>query len=185
MESHDRKEDNSSFRQTHSRSLIVICFVLFFFNILSISAQSDYENSEEENKRTEEYLKSIIEESKSKALKSQSRFEDIEIDQIIVNDMITKAGDDFFDHFTSDFAWPETDQNFIISISERPFFASSTLINIKVNDLDVFQNILQPRSSYLEDLADYAQALTVNFITNYQQIMYDLEGEDRSGTGIY
>jgi curli production assembly/transport component CsgE len=135
--------------------------------------------------QTEQYLKRLIDQAEARSEMNPERFEEIEIDKIIVDEMISKAGDDFFDNYTSDFEWPESEQNFIIVISEKPFIANSTLVSIKVNDLEVFKNILQPRSSYLEELADYAQAITAQYIMNYQQILRDLDGEDRSGTGIY
>ena len=135
--------------------------------------------------QTEAYLKELLKESKDQTQSTRRDFEAIEIDQIIVDQMISKAGNDFFDFFTADFEWPESQQNFIIVVSERPFFAGNTLMVIKVNDLEVFQNILQPRTSFLEELADYAQAVTLQYIINYQQIISDLEGADRSGSGIY
>ena len=135
--------------------------------------------------RMAEYLQNLITEIKSTIEKSNNQFEELEIDELIVNAMVSKAGNDFFDYFTADFEWPESQQNFIIVISEKPFRASTTQLIITVNDLEVFQNVLQPRGSYLEELADYAQIVTTQYIVNYQQIMHDLDGADRSGTGIY
>mgnify|MGYP001385791378 FL=1 len=136
-------------------------------------------------KSTQQYLTDLIADIKSTIAVPNKGFEELEINELIINSMRSKAGNDFFDHFTSDFEWPETNQSFIIVISEKPFRASTTQVIITVNDLDVFENVLQPRSSYLEDLADYAQLMTTQYILNYQQIMHDLDGEDRSGSGIY
>ena len=72
-----------------------------------------------------------------------------------------------------------------MQVKERTFSLNNTQITIKVNELEVFQNMLQPRTSYLEELAAYAQRVTANYIINYQQIMKELDGDDRSGSGIY
>ena len=98
---------------------------------------------------------------------------------------ITKTGSDFFNNYTSGFEWPDVAGGFIVEISERPFRLTNTQVTIKVNDLEVFQNMLQPRASYLEELAAYARQVTLNYIVNYQQIMKELDGDDRAGSGIF
>ena len=117
--------------------------------------------------------------------KSQSRADQLEIDEIMVNATISKPGNDFFYYYSNSFIWPESSGDFIVEVRERPFRLNNTQITIKVNDLEVFQNMLQPRISYLEELAAYAQQITVSYIINYQQIMKELDGDDRSGSGIY
>jgi curli production assembly/transport component CsgE len=132
---------------------------------------------------TKEYLNDLIE--KSSPGSGTHKNMGFEIDQLIVNSVISKPGNDFFYYFTLDFEWPVHEGTFIVTVTERPFRTTTTQIIITVNDLEVFNSFLQPRSSYLEDLADEAQAITANYISNYQRIMRELEDEDRSGTGIY
>lgn len=168
----------------HYSFLTLVLLMFFPPSAAQINTDTDTSNNEARI-QTEFYLKNLIDQAEAQSEIIPEKFEEIEIDKIIVDEMISKAGDDFFYNYTSDFEWPETEQNFIIVISEKPFIANSTLVSIKVNDLEVFNNILQPRSSYLEELAEYAQVVTAQYIVNYQQILRDLDGEDRSGTGIY
>lgn len=131
--------------------------------------------------RTEAYLKSLLD----RTVSEQKSTDELEINEIIVNEMISKHGNDFFDHFTAGFEWPEVEGNYIIIISERPFRTGITQVRIKVNELEVFESFLQPRNSFLEELAGYTRILTVQYIMNYHQIYLELEGKDRRGTGIY
>jgi curli production assembly/transport component CsgE len=136
-------------------------------------------------KQTETHLQNVLEEAITTLQNQQNHFDDLEISELIVNSVISKPGNDFFDYFTAAFSWPEVEGDFIILISEKPSRTNTTQIVVMVNDLVVYQNFLQPRASYLQEHAEYAQEMTINYILNYQQIMRDLEGDDRSGSGIY
>ena len=110
----------------------------------------------------------------------------MEIDKLIVNSTITKAGNDFQELFYSQWSWPvNTNTAFIITITERPFRGTSTQILVKVNDLKVFEGFLQPRYDYLESISQQAVARAKRYIINYNDIMKSLQGEDQVGTGIY
>ena len=138
-----------------------------------------------QKEKVEDYLEKLIDDATKSAQKIQFNYDQLEIDEIMVNATISKPGNDFFYYYSSGFAWPEAAGDFIVQVTERPFRLNNTQITIKVNDLEVFQNMLQPRTSYLEELAVYAQQITINYIINYQQIMKELDGDDRSGSGIY
>ena len=146
---------------------------------------TEIDSAQLRKEQTETFLRNLVEEATAKVQKTQNSFEDLEIDELIVNSVISKPGNDFFDYFTAGFSWPEIEGNFIILISEKPFRTNLTQILIEVNDLPVFQNVLQPRASYLEELAQYAQEITTTYLLNYQQIILELDGNDRSGSGIY
>jgi curli production assembly/transport component CsgE len=137
------------------------------------------------DERTINYLKNLVEEAVRDAQDVQTSYDQLEIDELMVNATISKPGNDFFYYYSTGFVWPDATGDFIVEITERPFRFNQTQITIKVNDLEVFQNMLQPRASYLEDLAVYAQQVTANYIINYQQIMKELDGDDRTGSGIF
>lgn len=109
-----------------------------------------------------------------------------EIDQLIINETISKVGLDFQEIFYNKWNWPTglTDP-FIIVISERPVFGTNTQIEIIVNDITVFQSFLQPRYDVLEEIAMQAADIATQYILNYQEVLKQLSGDDMAGTGIY
>lgn len=133
----------------------------------------------------EQYLKKLLDAAQDENQKKEANYDFLEIDELIVDATITKPGSDFFYYFSSGFEWPDVQGDYIVEISERPFRLTQTQVTIKINDLEVFQNMLQPRATYLEDLALYARQVTQNYLINYQQIMKELDGDDRSGSGIF
>lgn len=135
--------------------------------------------------KVEKYLKKLIEDATETAKEIVYNYDQLEIDELMVNATFSKPGNDFFYYYSNSFIWPEASGDFIVQVTERPFRLNNTQITIKVNELEVFKNMLQPRTSYLEELAAYAQRVTVNYIINYQQIMKELDGEDRTGSGIF
>ncbi|MEQ9301226.1 MAG: CsgE family curli-type amyloid fiber assembly protein [Cyclobacteriaceae bacterium] len=161
--------------------------IVVLFSTFPCSAQVSSSDADSSNTQTKTaaYLNRLITETTEEVLRKSSYVDDLEISELIVNAMISKHGNDFFDYFVSGFDWPDIEGSFIIVISERPFRTNTTFIEIKVNDLEVFKTVLQPRNTYLEELAAYTQATTAKYILNYHQIMSDLDGADRSGTGIY
>ena len=112
---------------------------------------------------------------------------EMDIDRLIVNETITKAGNDFHEMFFTQWLWPEalSDEAFIVVISERPFRGIFTQIRISINDLLVFESFLQPKYDQVENLSSWAVEQVSNYILHYQDILRQLEGEDLAGTGIY
>ncbi|WNB16932.1 CsgE family curli-type amyloid fiber assembly protein [Marivirga arenosa] len=111
---------------------------------------------------------------------------EIEINELIVNETMTKAGNDFHELFYSKWVWPDqSNQAFIIVIKEKPLRGNMTQISIKVNDMLIFEMPLQARYDYLESIAEIARERTQGFINNYREILKSLEGEDIKGSGIF
>jgi len=115
----------------------------------------------------------------------KSKDYEIEIDGLLVDDTKTKLGKDFYDAFYSHWEVPANSKNYIITISEKPFRLTSTLIEISINDTPVYQSILQPRQDILEELSVDAISVTQNYLINYQDIMRQINGDDMTGTGIF
>lgn len=109
-----------------------------------------------------------------------------EIDQLIINETISKLGLDFQDIFYNKWNWPpRLSYPFIIIISERPVFGNNTQIEIIVNDIKVFESFLQPRYEVLEEIAMQAVDITTQYVLNFQEVLKQLGGDDMKGTGIY
>ncbi|MDD4968613.1 MAG: CsgE family curli-type amyloid fiber assembly protein [Paludibacter sp.] len=110
---------------------------------------------------------------------------EIEIDGILVDDTKTKAGKEFYDQFYNNWEAPEAARNYSITISEKPFRLTTTMIVISINDDIVYQDILQPRQDLIESQKDDAISTTQNYLVNYEEIIKQLNGDDMAGTGIY
>ena len=111
---------------------------------------------------------------------------ELEIGQLIIDDTFSKAGNDFQQLFNTRWNWPvQKAEQFIITISEKPSFINSTIIEISINDLKVFESFLQPRYDILEETATQAIDITLQYILNYEEVVKELSGEDLSGSGIY
>ncbi len=150
-------------------------------------AQSKDSVNTRSNNSTQKLLEAIVKDLTKPADSAQIRDEllDLEIGQLIVNQTVTKIGGDFYDLFYSTWQWPKGSENFSLQIEERPFRFSTTQIQIKVNDFLVFENYLQPRADYLQELSSLAIQLTNQYITNYNEIQKELGSEDLTGSGIY
>ena len=110
---------------------------------------------------------------------------EIEIDGLLVDDTKTKTGKDFYDLFYGSWEAPKDAKNFTITISEKPFRLSSTLIVVSINDTPVYQSVLQPRQDIVEGLSQDAISTTQSYLANYEEIMKQLNGDDMVGTGIF
>ena len=164
----------------------LIYIALFIFSTTLLFGQADTVKVDSLQKaKVEKYLQKLIEDATVTAKEIVYNYDQLEIDELIVNATFSKPGNDFFYYYSNSFVWPDASGDFIVQVTERPFRLNNTQITIKVNELEVFQNMLQPRTAYLEELAAYAQRVTANYIINYQQIMKELDGDDRTGSGIY
>jgi len=110
---------------------------------------------------------------------------EIEIDGLLVDDTKTKTGKDFYDLFYGNWEAPKEAKNFTITISEKPFRLSSTLIVVSINDTPVYQSVLQPRQDIVEGLSQDAISTTQSYLANYEEIMKQLNGDDMAGSGIF
>lgn len=111
---------------------------------------------------------------------------ELEIGQLIIDNTFSKAGNDFQQLFNTRWNWPvEKAEQFIITISEKPSFVNSTIVEISINELKVFESFLQPRYDILEETTAQAIDITLQYILNYEDVVKELSGEDLSGSGIY
>lgn len=110
---------------------------------------------------------------------------EIEIDGLLVDDTKTKMGKDFYDLFYGNWEAPQGAKNFTITVSEKPFRLTSTLIVVSINENPVYQAILQSRQEVVEALSFEAISNAQSYLVNYEEIIRQLNGEDMTGSGIY
>lgn len=108
----------------------------------------------------------------------------LEIDNIILNETVTKIGKDFYDVFYKNWSPPEN-MSSVVVIEEKPMPSLGTRVSIKVNDYYIFQRVLQPRYETIKDAAITASNTVTSFLYNFEQIEKNLQGEDMEGTGIF
>jgi len=130
-------------------------------------------------------LKNILESIMTESDEKSEQEIGLEIDGLVVDQTRTKAGQDFYDHFYRNWEAPPEASNYTITIREMPFRIRMTQVIIKINDNEVFRQVLQPRNDYIVMLADYAIARCQQFLLNYEEILRQLGGDDQSGTGIF
>lgn len=136
-----------------------------------------------QTKPVPESLKKLFDQVISQPQKSTEP--EIEIDGLLVDDTKTKTGKDFYDLFYGNWVAPSGAKNFTITISEKPFRLTSTLIVVSINDTPVYQSILQPRQDIVEGLSQDAISTTQSYLANYEEIMRQLNGDDMAGSGIF
>lgn len=74
---------------------------------------------------------------------------DFEIKGIIVDDVMTKVGKDFYDYFYQDYSALSSQYSFIINIKEKPYFGRSSIISIVVDDNLIYEFMSQPNEEFL------------------------------------
>lgn len=155
--------------------------ILFSLNFLipQNAPQDTIKNIQPAPKALQELLDKLTKEEKTE------NDVDLEIDGLLVDNTKTKVGRDFYDLFYASWEAPEQAKNYTITIQEKPFRLTSTLIVVLINDNVVYQSVLQPRQNIVEELSQQAIAFTYNYLQNYEEIMQQLNGEDQEGTGIF
>jgi curli production assembly/transport component CsgE len=107
-----------------------------------------------------------------------------EITGLIIEQTMTKIGYDFYEYFFLFWEAPQQvgidDYNIFIFERASPMWGS--WIWVVVNDSTIWDRVLKPRSTEIEDAAKEAIEVVKQYLVNYQQ--YEFESEDMIGTGI-
>ena len=159
----------------------LIITILSLFSLTTTISQADSTTNQPAPKVLQELLEKITQKTTE-----ETEIEiEIEIDGLLVDNTKTKIGRDFYDLFYANWEPPVNAKNYTITILEKPFRLTSTLIVVSINDNVVYQAILQPRQAIVKQLSDQATIVTFNYLKNYEEIMRQLNGEDQAGTGIF
>lgn len=160
------------------RHYIILLSILFFFLItISVFSQTQKPDSTiiTQDSLSQKYGndKGTVEEL------------ELEIDGLLIDETRTKAGHDFYDLLFSAWEGPAEAKNYMIRISEKPFRANMTMLEVYVNDELVVNTVLQPRRDLIVELAEGITRSLEEYLVNYSLIILQIENEDQSGTGIY
>ncbi|SRR5690554_1254050 len=136
-------------------------------------------------KEAPESLQSLLGEIMEQQTKDSKSDVELELDGMLYDETKTKSGKDFYDFFYNMWEAPPGAKNYSIYITEMPYRLSTTQIEVKINDIIVFQSFLQPRADIVEELAQYAVGQTQLYLANYEELMQQMGGEDQAGSGIY
>jgi curli production assembly/transport component CsgE len=109
----------------------------------------------------------------------------LEIDNLIVNETISKSGVEFYDLFYTGWQDPEGSNGYTIYISEKPSPGRGNLIIVKINDLVVFQRFITPQYDQIVESSSNAIEATQEYLIRYKEIQQELNGDDLSGSGIF
>lgn len=92
----------------------------------------------------------ILAQNKQQAQEKVVKEEDFELKGIVVEDVITKIGKDFYDYFYQDYAASSSQYSFIINIKEKPYFGRSSIITVEVDDKTIYEFVSQPDEEFLK-----------------------------------
>ena len=160
---------------------MVICFLSIF--TFEVKGQTD--TTQVIIKEAPESLKTLLNDIIDQATEKVKRDADLEIDGLLIDETKTKSGRDFFDFFYRDWEAPQDAKNYSIFVVERPFRANQTLIEVLINETLVYQTFLQPRLDYIEEIVGDSIAITQMYLARYEELIRELDGDDRRGSGIF
>jgi len=104
--------------------------------------------------------------SKIKKLETKPIAEEtIEINGLVVEDVITKLGKDFYDFFYQEYNSSGSKYPFVINVIEKPLIGISSEVRIDIDDIIVYKMTTRPNEEYLQAAA--RQAIVA--INNYNE----------------
>lgn len=167
----------------------VFILSLFIISTLCTNAQEDTifidSTALQKNQETPQNIKNLLKIINQTKDESTTKDATLEIDGLLVNNTKTKNGAEFYEFFYRDWVAPVNAHNYSIFITEKPYRMTTTQVEIHINETLVFQSFLQPRSDIVEELAKQAVAQTTMYLVNYDAIIKQLGGDDRSGSGLF
>lgn len=99
------------------------------------------------------------------ALAQDDNGNETDVDGLIINQMITKDGHDFFEYFSQYWEQPKGVGDVEIVLGENVSPQWGNLVWVRVNDQIVFQQIINSRSMDIEELAKaVAQGVAENLV---------------------
>ena len=92
--------------------------------------------------------------------------ESIEIQGLVVEDVITKLGKDFYDFFYQRFSSSTIKYPFIVNIIEKPAIGINSQITIEIEGKTVFRMLTQPNEEFLQNSAKRAILVINDYYRN-------------------
>nr|WP_320119149.1 CsgE family curli-type amyloid fiber assembly protein [uncultured Marinifilum sp.] len=160
-------------------------FIIFMLLMMFVSAQAQESKKNRDSIRTLNILKNALNKTLENNNKTESNGYDMEIDGLVMDETLSKVGRDFYDMFYSLWQAPKGAKNYTIKIKEMVLPGLATQITILVDDNEIFKQKVQPRYEVLEQMTSYANQLTLRYLSNYEKMKAQLDGDDQSGSGIF
>ncbi|WP_372792482.1 curli-like amyloid fiber formation chaperone CsgH [Lutibacter sp.] len=92
----------------------------------------------------------ILPQKQQQAQKKIVKEADFVLKGIVIDEVLTKIGKDFHDYFYQEYLTSGTQYPFIITIAEKPYFGTSSIISVKVDDRVLFEFISKPDEEFLK-----------------------------------
>lgn len=92
----------------------------------------------------------ILPQKQQQAQKKIVKEADFELKGIVIDEVLTKIGKDFHDYFYQDYLNSGTQYPFIITIAEKPYFGTSSIISVEVDDTVLFEFMSKPDEEFLK-----------------------------------
>ncbi|GEM_PF-4828471 len=161
----------------------LLMIIILCCSCMLVQAQVEkHDTVHKELKEAPEALKDFIKEferRKEEAQKQQAiKIVDppaLEIDGIVMDETMSKAGRDFYEIFFSLWVKPSDFKNYYIKIKEKPFRMNSTLIEVHLKEVVVYRAMLQRRYDDIVEMARQANRYTLGHINKLKQDRQNLK----------
>ncbi len=158
------------------KKIIIALFCLLACNLAKCQNQQS-DTTKKVFKEAPEALKELIREYEHQKKEAQKKHKTVtivdppamEIDGIIIDETMSKAGRDFYEIYFSQWVKPTDFKNYYIKIKERPFRMNSTLIEVYLKDTLVYQAVLQRRYDDIVEMVKMARTYTLAYINKLKQ----------------
>jgi len=91
---------------------------------------------------------------------------DIEITGLVVENVKTKIGKDFYDFFYQKYNRSDVKYSFVINVNEKPFIGRGSIISIEIEGDKIFEFQAKPDDELLNNTAEYTLKLIANYSKN-------------------
>ncbi|REE80266.1 Curli assembly protein CsgE [Lutibacter oceani] len=113
----------------------------------------------------------IIQSAEAVEIKKDVNEGDIEINGLVIEDVKTKLGKDFYDYFYQKITTSGSKYNFIINISEKPSIGVGSKISIVIDDRTIFEFMTRPDDEYIQAAANEALRY-IGMYSNQRKLIY-------------
>jgi len=96
---------------------------------------------------------------------------EIEITGLVIEDVKTKLGKDFYDYFYQKYTTSGSKYPFIVNITEKPSIGRGSKISIDVDDRVIFEFMTRPDDEYIQAAANQALRYIYNYSTQ-RKLLY-------------
>lgn len=124
-------------------------------------------------------------ESETDSISTNDNLNGLEISGLIIDKTQSKIGKEFYELFFTQWMPPKVNFDFDILLEEKTSPGFGTQISITINDLLIFQQLVQPRYEKIEEMVLLALQVSASHLLYYEEVQAEIENEDLDGTGIY